>query len=191
METRELKIIQVIAKTGRILSKVVMILCIVGACGCMTGLLTFNLIPATMELGGIPIHSMIEKTSGRSIDTIYFEMATGMFLCIGEAVLAGFAAKYFTHEIAAGTPFTMDGARELFRLGLLTIIIPSAIYGTIVAVGNIITMATNAVSLAETADFPGICLGIGLLFLSVVFRYGAVLREKLIAPDDERGAISE
>ena len=48
-----------------------------------------------------------------------------LIVCIGQAVLAKFAEFYFRNAEASGTPFTHIGARELRRLGILMIIIPT------------------------------------------------------------------
>ena len=48
-----------------------------------------------------------------------------MVVCAGEAVLAKFAEVYFQNELQAETPFTLAGAKELLRLGILTITIPT------------------------------------------------------------------
>ena len=48
-----------------------------------------------------------------------------LILCAGEAVLAKFAEAYFVHELKAGTPFTLAGAKELLRLGVLAIALPA------------------------------------------------------------------
>ena len=42
-------------------------------------------------------------------------------ICAGEAVLAKFAEHYFKRELTDGTPFNLGGAKELMRLGILTI----------------------------------------------------------------------
>ena len=48
-----------------------------------------------------------------------------LIVCIGQAVLAKFAELYFHNALMAGTPFTQVGARELRRLGILTMVIPT------------------------------------------------------------------
>ena len=56
-----------------------------------------------------------------------------MIVCAGEAVLAKFAEVYFKNELKAESPFTLAGAKELLRLGILTAAIPTgcAVSGSI------------------------------------------------------------
>ena len=44
-----------------------------------------------------------------------------LIVCAGQAVLAKFAETYFKNKLQAGTPFTFGGAKELLRLGVLTL----------------------------------------------------------------------
>ena len=76
------------------------------------------------KLGGVTIHSIIDSHSHMSMPALYTAMAVGIVLCAAEAVLSKFAELYFKNELADGTPFTMRGAKELMRLGVLTIMIP-------------------------------------------------------------------
>ena len=48
-----------------------------------------------------------------------------LIVCAGQAVLAKFAETYFKNKLQAGTPFTFGGAKELLRLGVLTLVIPT------------------------------------------------------------------
>ncbi len=61
---------------------------------------------------------------GIDLTSLYPVMTGAMILCIGEMVLAKNAENYFAHELNTGTPFTQDGAKELLRLGILTICTP-------------------------------------------------------------------
>ena len=60
---KALATIQKIAKAGRILSKIVFICSIVGAAGCLIGLITMPLIPEGLRIGGLSIHGFIEKNA--------------------------------------------------------------------------------------------------------------------------------
>ena len=93
-------------------------------------------------------------------------------------LLAAFAKRYFQREMDAGTPFTNAGADEIFRLGILTIVLPLA--------ARLLSEITNGV-LREAMDGAGklavdnggaVGMGIAFLVMSVIFRYGAQLEEK-------------
>ena len=93
-------------------------------CGCIVGIISLGLGGEVFKLGGVTIHSIIESHSHMSMPALYTAMAVGIVLCAAEAVLSKFAELYFKNELADGTPFTMRDAKELMRLGILTIIIP-------------------------------------------------------------------
>ena len=100
-------------------------------------------------------------------------MAVGLILCAGEAVLAKFAECYFKHELADGTPFNLSGAKELKRLGILTICIP---VGTQIA-AEIVYVVMNQIfqdAAPLRLDQSG-SIGIGITFIivSLICQYGA------------------
>ncbi|MBR2590508.1 MAG: hypothetical protein IKE65_06250 [Clostridia bacterium] len=169
-----LKTIQTISKIGKILSKIVFIFCIVGGCFCLVGLLSLALSSESFKIGGVTIHGLIEKSDKiGSIGTVYGAMAAGTVLCAGEAVLAKMAQRYFKNELAAGTPFTLAGAKEMLRLGICTICIP---LGTMVVAHIIYGIIKHFFS--DMADFsPGniVSVGLGVMFIimSLICRYGA------------------
>ena len=100
-----------------------------------------------------------------------------MIYCAGAVVLAKFSEVYFRHEIDAGTPFTLNGAKEMMRLGILCVCI--SIGEEIIA--SIVT-SVIAKSFADAAaldmDTTGaVTVGIALIFISLLCRYGAELAE--------------
>ena len=123
--SKTLKTIQTLCKVGRILSKITFIICIVGAALCVAGIISLALIPEGIKFDGLTIQGLVQKHAGVSVNTCYAAMAAGIALCAGGAVLAKFEELYFKRELASGTPFTFDGAKELIRLGVLTIAIPA------------------------------------------------------------------
>lgn len=126
------KALQVLAKLGKIFSKIIFICCIVGAAGCAVGILSLALLPdESFKLGGVTIHGLIEQSAEMTMTTLYVTMIAGIFLCAAEGVVARFGVAYFENVIAAGTPFTLAGGKELQRLGILSLAVP---YGTALAV---------------------------------------------------------
>ena len=121
---KTLNVIQKLSKIGKVLSKIMFIFCIIGFCGCIVGILSMALGAPTLKIGGVTLKSILNTEADVTVDTVYAAMATGMILCAGEAVLAKFAEHYFKRELADGTPFNLGGAREMQRLGILTICLP-------------------------------------------------------------------
>ncbi|MCQ2472431.1 MAG: hypothetical protein MJ147_10400 [Clostridia bacterium] len=173
---KSLKIIQTLAKLGRILSKIVFIFCIVSVIICAVAIVTFVLDGQELiQLDGITIHGLIENEENLSKGTILGEMAVGFFMLAGNIIIAKFAEKYFENELKDGTPFTERGANEMRRLGIITICVSAgtAILASI-AFAVIKAMIPDTV-VPDVNGFISLGTGLALLALSVVFRYGSTL----------------
>ena len=179
---KSLNMIQKLSKIGRILSKIAFIGFIVGFCGCIVGLLSLNFgADNLIKIGGVTLRDLIVRESGYSLESIGAAFSGWMVVCAGEAVLAKFAELYFRNEWEAGTPFTFAGARELLRLGILTIAIPTGcvVVGSIVE-GIVAGFLDTAKATAMDSYFnneSSVMLGIALIVVSLIFRYGAELKE--------------
>lgn len=174
MET--LKTIQTLSKIGKILSNIVFVCCIVGGCLCIAGILGLAFGGDTLKLGGVTVHGLIENKEGLSDAMLYTAMGTGIVACIAEAVVAKFAEIYFRNELADGDPFTFRGAKELLRLGILTIAIP---LGTVILCSIGINIVDNYYPGADTlfsGEYTTVGLGIAMIVTSLFFRYGAELK---------------
>ena len=105
-----------------------------------------------------------------------------LIVCAGQAVLAKFAETYFKNKLQAGTPFTFGGAKELLRLGVLTLVIPTgcSVLGSIaegIAAG--FWNAEKAAALDLSFDNEAsIVLGVMFLPGSLLCRYGAELTQQ-------------
>lgn len=176
---KNLKVIQTLAKIGRVLCKIAWICSIVGAAGCAVGILSLAVgQDKILKIGGVTIHGIISNESGSSTGTMYASMTVGMIFCIGEIVLARFAERYFKNELSDGTPFTLTGAAEMKRLGILTICISlgSVILAEIAY--QIFDYAFNGVADMHIGDYSSVGLGIAFIIMSVVFSYGASLEKE-------------
>ena len=172
-----LKTIQTLAKIGKVFSKIIFVCCIVGFCGCIVGIVSLALGAETFKLGGVTIHSMIENEAGLNLPTLYASMAVGLLFCAAEAVLCKFAEAYFKHELADCDPFTLRGAKELLRLGILTIVIP---LGTVIVCSIGVSIADNMVpgiDKLSIGEFSSVGLGVMMIVLSLFCRYGAERNE--------------
>ncbi len=186
METKTLNEIQKLAKIARVICRIVFVFCIVGAALCLTGIVsTAAGLTGAVKLGGITIRSLIETDADLSTGSLYIVLVTGLIMCAGEIVLSKIAESYFRHEIAAGTPFTFDGAKELLRLGILVICIPMAS----MLLSAIATAVLNH-CFGETLDvrlegWLSVGLGVMMIGAALFCRHGAEIREKLEAGDGE------
>ena len=121
---KTLNTLQGVFKAGKILSKIVFICCIVGFCLCIVGLASLGLGEEILRFGGVTLKNILPAYAGITASALYAALAAGIVLCAGEAVLSKFAQHYFARALADCTPFTLDDARELKRLGILAISIP-------------------------------------------------------------------
>ena len=175
---KSLHTIQQLSKIGKVLSKIVFIFSIIGFCGCIAGLLSLNFgNGGLLKLGGVTLHGLIPEEYGYNIKSITATLSGWMVVCAGEAVLARFAEFYFKNELQAGTPFTFGGAKELLRLGILTLAVPtgSAVIGSIVE-GMVVGFmrAEKAASMNRYfCNEASIVLGIMFILGYLLCRYGA------------------
>lgn len=170
---KTLNTIQSLAKIGKILSKIIFIFCIVGFCCCIAGIISTASGVKALNLSGISIESILSDKAGIGIDSIYASLTVAMILCAGEGVLAKFAEHYFKHELADGTPFTLGGAKELQRLGILTICIPLGSQIIAEIVHSAMAEALTGVAPISLDNAGSVALGIMFIVMSLVCRYGA------------------
>lgn len=180
---KQLDTLQTLAKVGKVLSKIAFICAIVGTCGCIAGLIstTFG-SSAITKIGGVTLHGILATSEEYNLKSISAGLTGWLIICAGEVVLAKFAENYFKNELAAGTPFTVKGAKELQRLGILAMAIPvgCTVVGEIV-MGIVAGFMNVAVRgwLDPQLDHEGtIVLGIMFIIGSLVCRYGAQLEQR-------------
>lgn len=175
---KTLKTIQTLSKIGKVLSKILFIFCIVGFCGCIIGILSMALGAPMLKIGGVTLESILNTEAEVTVGTVYAAMATGMILCTGEAMLARFAEHYFKHELADGTPFTPAGAKEMQRLGVLTICLPLGTQIVAEIVYAVMAQVMQGVAPLRLDSASSVALGIMFIVMSLFFRYGADMYEE-------------
>lgn len=179
---KSLQTIQKLSEIGKILSKIAFIFSLIGFCGCIAGLLSLSLSKGNLiKLDGVTLHGLISEEYGYNIKSVTATLSGWLFVCAGEAVLAKFAEIYFKNELKAETPFTFAGAKELMRLGILTLAIPTgcAVAGSIVE-GIIAGFMKAEKATAMDMYFDNeasIVLGIMFILGSLLCRCGAELME--------------
>ena len=167
--SKTLSNILTVFKVARIIAKVVFILCIVGGVGCLVGLFCLPFAEGAVELF---------FDEGLDLSSAYFGCIVGAITCAGEAVFAFLSERYFKTVLTAGTPFTFDGAKEIFRLGIASIIISVAI-AALSGIVSFVILLFSTPTLAESDVSASISLSTGLffLFLSLIFKHGAELQK--------------
>lgn len=126
---KSLKTVQGLAKAGRILSTIVFICSIVAGALCAIGAMLTGIIGGGMvDFVNRYLVKFDEGVTALTADYMLTALICGVIISAGEAVLSKFAINYFKRELKDGTPFTLGGAAELKRLGLLAIFIPIGAY---------------------------------------------------------------
>lgn len=178
---KSLHTIQTLSRLGKVLSKIAFILSVIGFCGCIAGIISLSVgVGGLIKLGGVALHGIIANDYGNSIQSVGAALSGWLIVCAGEAVLAKFAELYFKNELSAGTPFTLAGAKELMRLGILTLAIPTgcAVAGSIAEgiVAGFMDVERAAAMDLRFDNEASIVLGVMFLLMALLCRYGAELK---------------
>lgn len=171
---KTLNTIQTLSKIGKILSKIVFICCIIGAVGCAAGMASLPFADTgALKIGGVSIHGLIVNRAGIDLNSLYPLLAGVMIVCIGEAVTAKLAEGYFAHELTAGTPFDLAGAKELLQLGIVTICVPLGTQILAQIVSSVIAEILHCGGAFKADNGGSVALGVMFIVTSLLCRYGA------------------
>ena len=177
---KSLNTIQNFAKLGKVLSKIAWILSLIGFAGCIAGLLSLNFGNGSLlSIGSVPLHKLINSDYGWNVKSLTATLFGWLIVCAGEAVVAKFTEIYFRNELKAGTPFTFAGAKELLRLGILTLAVPTgcAVAGSVVEeiIMGLMRIEKTAAMDVYFDNESSMMRGVMFLFVSLLCRYGAEL----------------
>jgi hypothetical protein len=178
---KTLNTIQKLSSIGKVISKIVFIVCIVSFCLCILALIGLALnFDGLIKIRGVTIHGLISEEIGVEKTSLAIAVVGVMIIIVGEAVVSRFAVGYFSKELEEGTPFSRLASDELMKLGILTIAVPIA--GSIVAaiVMGIICGIMDIEEASELVKYEGggnISLGLMFIIGSLLCRYGAELNE--------------
>lgn len=173
--SKSLKTVQTVCKVCKVLAEIAFVLLVVGAvlmlaAAIFTGTGNFD---ALMSSGALVLDEMLQQSG------VTQEYVTAVLVCMtiivaAEAIVAKFINVYFKHELKAGTPFTFEGAKEMLRLGIITIAVPTG--ASLVATIVFGIMAAGS-GLDSEFNFE-ISLGLGLMFLALspLLKHGTELR---------------
>lgn len=173
--SKSLNTVQKICKVCKVLAEIafvmfVVIVALMLACGIFIGA---GKMDALMSSGALVLDEMLQQSG------VTQEYVTAVLVCMtiiiaAEAVVAKFINVYFKHELKAGTPFTFEGAKEMLRLGIITIAVPA---GASLAATIVFGIMAAGSGLDSEFNFE-ISLGMGLVFLALspLLKHGTELR---------------
>jgi len=177
---KNLKIIQLISKIFKIINKIAFICCIVGVIFSIAGAIVFKVIPLDFTFDdGRTAKEIIETEGGVTVNTIFVTFVIAAILCAFEAVVSRFNEIYFRNELAAGTPFTYQGAKEMFALAVVNFAIPFLSSITCASIFAVLkSQYTDVEQLFELNGFESLPISVCYVIFSIVFKYGADLENK-------------
>lgn len=173
---KNLKTVQTIFNVIRVLVIIGIVGTVIGIVGSSVGLLAWLIFgKAVLESGFIS--DVISEVPGAVLNDGFITAALVCAILSTVAALLEllFVKDYLTLEKSEGTPFTHKGADKLFRLGIVSIVIPVALSIAIGVSISIIGLFTNVGSAELIETEASIGYGLLMMALSVVFRYGADL----------------
>lgn len=176
---KSLKTIQTLSKIGKILSKIAFVFNIVLFCVFILGLVAMLWGITSLTIDGTDIASLLEKAADVSVASLYSAAITGMISTAGGIFMSKTALNYFKRELNDGTPFTVDGADQMLKFGIITLCVS---FGTqlIANIANMITASVmSGVKTENINNSECMIIGVMFIFISFVCKYGAeVLNEK-------------
>ena len=186
---KSLETIQKVAKFCKIFSKIVYVFCIISLIFLIIGSVGVICMPDSVTINSkqfILFDELKDTDIQFNKSTAFDELVVGIILILGELYLARKAIKYFEFELEERTPFTKKSADEIKNLGILSIAVPIIVS----LVGLIAHIIIKAV-MDNVTDFDinlnvSLSVGLFLLFLSAVFRYGASLTEAKTEDGEEK-----
>lgn len=158
-------------KVLQILSKIILVFACVGVALVSTGAALVVADVLNMENHFLHFLSVTAEMSKRQL--VGTLTAAAASLLVG-GILAAFAYCYFTAELKEETPFTYAGADRIKQLGIIEIAL------SVISMWIIDGIYEN-IGLAEWNRFDdagGITIGVCLILLAMVVRYGAELEQK-------------
>ena len=176
-DMKSLNTIQTISKIAKVFSSILFVFSIVGFCLCIVALFSSAYTFESFKLGGVNFDSILQDKADLSESMINSVFAQSAVIFAGTIVVAKLSELYFKHELKAGTPFTFDGAKELMRLGIISVCITIGTEIISSIVNSVFAKSADYAELTDIDTTSSVTIGIALIFISILCRYGAELAE--------------
>ncbi|MGN0150971.1 MAG: hypothetical protein ACI39Q_00735 [Wujia sp.] len=166
--------IQKIFNVFKVLTKVAMIISIVWGVLALLGAACGMVWRNGGTVVGADFDVLRELTHTAALDEMTARLLSDAVFALTDVILFGFAYAYFRIEQEDGTPFTQKGADTIKKLGIRIIVLPLVA----VVIAQIIYECFGVGVYEDWSDDGSVTLGIMLILVSMVFRYGAELEKK-------------
>ena len=173
-----MKSLQIIQKTFRVfqtLSKIAMVLSFVWAGLAALGLLCGVLWYSGGNVFGVNQELLYSLTVTGGLTEMIGVLLVDMILALTDGTLLVFAVRYFKAEQADGSPFTQQGADRVLHLGILLIVLPAVATILVGVLHGIFDMPQ--IEAADVGNGTSVMMGIMLILVSLILRYGAEMEE--------------
>ena len=173
-----MKSLQTIQKTFRVfqtLSKIAMVLSFVWAGLAALGLLCGVLWYSGGNVFGVNQELLYSLTVTGGLTEMIGVLLVDFILALTDGILLVFARRYFKAEQADGTPFSHSGADLMKRLGILLIVLPAVATILVGVLHGIFDMVQ--IEAADVGNGTSVMMGIMLILVSLILRYGAEMEE--------------
>ena len=173
-----MKSLQTIQKTFRVfqtLSKIAMVLSFVWAGLAALGLLCGVLWYSGGNVFGVNQELLYSLTVTGGLTEMIGVLLVDFILALTDGILLVFALRYFKAEQADGTPFSHSGADLMKRLGILLIVLPAVATILVGILHGIFDMVQ--IEAADVGNGTSVMMGIMLILVSLILRYGAEMEE--------------
>ena len=172
---KSLQTIQKTCKVFQTLTKIAMILCFVGSGLLLLGLICGIVIFSTGAVIAGNMETLYRLTSSASFFEMVGSLLAEIVVTLKDALLFFHAWKYFSAEQADGTPFSHRGADMMKRLGILLIVLPAVAAILVGVLHGIFDL--SQIETADVGNGTSVMMGIMLILVSLILRYGAELTE--------------
>lgn len=173
---KSLEKIQNVFKVFQIIAKVAMILSFVWAGLASLGMLCGQVWYLGGTVVGADREFLQSLTATGDLSEMIDVLFTDAVFAVIDGVLLIYALRYFKAEQAAGTPFTVQGAEMIKRLGIRTVVMPIA--ASVLAAGVCEIIGVELSATQDWGNLSSLTVGVVLILVSLVFRHGAELEEK-------------
>ena len=172
---KSLQTIQKTCKVFQTLTKIAMILCFVGSGLLLLGLICGIVISSTGAVITGNMKTLYRLTSSASFFEMVGSLLAEFVLTLTDALLFFHGWKYFSAEQVDGTPFSRRGADLMKRMGIMLIVLPAVATILVGVLHGIFDMPQ--IEVADVGNRISVMMGIMLILVSVILRYGAELEK--------------
>lgn len=173
---KSLTTIQKTFRVFQILTKIAMVFSFVGAGLAAVAIACGMVWQNGGTVIGADMNMLFDLTETSELREMIGVLAVDMVILIMDGIILAHALHYFKVEQADGTPFTYHGSVLIRKQGIRTIVL-QLVAGSVAAALGVIYELPRSFDNWDSAW--GVTMGVGMILLSLIFKYGADLEEKV------------